>query len=84
MVLRLVEVENIFLKSSSSAEKRVVFINENQSLYCEYMFLVRYFKNINWELVEFDEGNSQFLLFLVVYHILSETDLTFLTATPHE
>ena len=42
------------------------------------MLLVRNFKNINWEHVEFDEGKSQFLLFLVVCHILSEKeDLTF-------
>ena len=41
------------------------------------MFLVRNFKNINWEHVEFDEGKSQFSLFLVVYvyHILSETEI---------
>ena len=39
------------------------------------MFLVRKFKNIIWEHVEFDEGKSQFLLFLVVYHILSETEI---------
>ena len=40
------------------------------------MFLVRNFKNINWKHVEFDEGKSQFSLFLVVYvyHILSETE----------
>ena len=37
------------------------------------MFLVRNFKNINWEHVEFVE--SQFLLFLAVYHILSETEI---------
>ena len=34
------------------------------------MFFVR---NFNWEHVELDEGKSQFLPFLVVYHILSET-----------
>ena len=39
------------------------------------MFLVRNFKNINWEQVEFDEGKSQFLLFLIVYHNLSETEI---------
>ena len=40
------------------------------------MFVVRNFKNnINWENVEFDEGKSQFLAFLVVYHILSETEI---------
>ena len=39
------------------------------------MFVVRNFKNFNWEHVEFDEGKSQFLLFLVVYHILSETEI---------
>ena len=39
------------------------------------MFLVWNFKNINWEHVEFNELKSQFLLFLVVYHILSETDI---------
>ena len=32
------------LKGSSSAEKRLSFINENQSLHCEYMFLVRILK----------------------------------------
>ena len=39
------------------------------------MFLVQNFKNVNWEHVEFDEGMSQFLLFLVVYHILSEMEI---------
>ena len=39
------------------------------------MFLVRNFKNINLEHVEFNEGKSQFLLFLVVYHIISETEI---------
>ena len=49
------------------------------------MFVVWNLKNINWEHVEFDEGKSQFLSFLVVYHILNETEnLTFLTASPHE
>ena len=38
------------------------------------MFVVRNFKNINWEHVEFNEGKSQFSTFLVVYHILSETE----------
>ena len=38
------------------------------------MFVVWNFKNINWEQVEFDEGKSYFLPFLVVYHILSETE----------
>ena len=38
------------------------------------MFVVWSFKSINWEHVEFDEGKSQFLPFLVVYHILSETE----------
>ena len=66
-------------------KKKVAFINEIQSLYCEYMFLVRNFKNINWEHMEFDEGKYQFLLFLVVYNILSETEIwPFLTASPHE
>ena len=37
------------------------------------MFVVRNFENINWDHVEFDEEESQFLPFLVVYHILSET-----------
>ena len=42
------------LKSPSSADKgpkRVVFIlTKNQSYYCtEWMFVVRNFKNINWE-----------------------------------
>ena len=37
------------------------------------MFFVRKSKNINWEHIESDEGKSQFLPFLVVYHILSET-----------
>ena len=37
------------------------------------MFVVRDFKNINWEHVEFDEGKSQSLPLLVVYHIFSET-----------
>ena len=37
------------------------------------MFVVWNFKHINWEHVEFDEGKSQILPFLVVYHILSET-----------
>ena len=62
-------------KGLSFIQKGLSFINENQSLYCEYMFLVRNFKNINWEHVEFDEGKSKFLLFLVVYHILSETEI---------
>ena len=58
------------LKCSSSAEKGLSFIqkglsfiNENQSLYCEYMFLVRNFKNINWEHVEFDEESPRFYSF---------------------
>ena len=38
------------------------------------MFVLWNFKNINWEHVKFDEGKSQFLPFLVVYHILSETE----------
>ena len=38
------------------------------------MFVVRNFKNIDWEHVEFDERKSQFLLFFVVYHILSKTE----------
>ena len=38
------------------------------------MFVVWNFKNISWEHVELDEGKSQSLLFLVVYHILSETE----------
>ena len=38
------------------------------------MFVVWHFENINWEHAEFDEGLSQFLLFLVVYHTLSETE----------
>ena len=50
-------------------------MNENQNLYCEYMFVVRNFKNINWDNVEFDEGKSQFVPFLVVYHISSETEI---------
>ena len=37
------------------------------------MFVVRNFRHINWENIEFGEGKSQFLLFLVVYQILSET-----------
>ena len=39
------------------------------------MFLVRTFRNINREHVEFDEGKSQVLLFWVVCHILSETEI---------
>ena len=39
------------------------------------MFVVRNFKNINWEHVEFDEGKTQIFLFLVVYHILIETEI---------
>ena len=39
------------------------------------MFVLRNFKNINWEHVEFDEGKSQFLLYLVVYHIMRETEI---------
>ena len=38
------------------------------------MFVVRNFKNINREHIEFDEGKSQFLPFLVVYHIMSEME----------
>ena len=56
-------------------KKGLSFINENQSYYCEYMFVERNFKNVDWEHVEFDEGKSQFLpllVMLVVYHILSE------------
>ena len=37
------------------------------------MFVVWNFKNIYWEHVYFDKGKSQFLPFLVVYQILSET-----------
>ena len=37
------------------------------------MFVVRNFKNVNWEYVEFDERKSQLLPFLIMYHILSET-----------
>ena len=50
------------------------------------MFDLRKFTNIYWEHVEFVEGESQFLTFLVVYHILSKNgDLTFFTASsPHE
>ena len=63
-------------------EKGLSFINENQNEYCEYMFCVWTFKNINWEHVKFDEGKSYFLPFFVVYHILSETELwTFSTAS---
>ena len=51
-------------------EKGLSFINENQI----YMFVVRNFKNINWGHVDFGKGKSQFLLFLDVYHILSETE----------
>ena len=40
----------------------------------QFDFVVRNFKNMNWEHVEFDEGKSPFLPFLVVYHILSETE----------
>ena len=54
-------------------EKGLSFINENQSLYWEYMFCVWNFKSINWERVEFDEGKSDFLPFFAVYHSLSET-----------
>ena len=38
------------------------------------MFHAQNFENTNWEHVEFDEGMSQFLPFLVVSHILSETE----------
>ena len=37
--------------------------------------LCEIFENINLEHVEFDEEKSQFLSFLVVYHILSETEI---------
>ena len=64
------------ISSAPPVLKKVLsFINENQSLYCEYMFLVRNFNTFNWEHVEFDEGKSHLLLFLVVYHILSETEI---------
>ena len=48
-------------------KRELSFINENQSLYCENIFL------ITREHVEFDERKFKFVLFLVVYHILSET-----------
>ena len=55
------------LKSASSAGKRVVFfftkIKANTG-YCEYTFVARNLKNINWEHVVFDEGKFRFLLFL--------------------
>ena len=40
------------------------------------MFLceIKKTKSINWEHVEFGDGKSHFLPFLVVYHILSETE----------
>ena len=38
------------------------------------MFFVWNFITINWEKVEFDEGKSYFLPFLVVYDILSEME----------
>ena len=56
-------------------ERGLSFIYINQSYYCENMFVVRNFKNINWEHVEFDEGKPQFLPFLVVYYILSEMEI---------
>ena len=40
------------------------------AVYCEYMFVVLNFKI--WEHVEFDKG--KLLPFLVVYHILIETE----------
>ena len=39
------------------------------------MFVVRNFQNINLEHAKFDEGKSQVLPFLVVCHILSETEI---------
>ena len=44
-------------------EKGLSFINENQTLHCEYMFFVWNFKNIDWEHVESDEGKSLFPFF---------------------
>ena len=42
-------LSTIILKRPSSAGKGLSFINENQNEYCEYMFVVRNFNNINWE-----------------------------------
>ena len=40
-----------------------------------HVYCMKLKKNINWEHVELDEGQSQFLTFLaVVYHIYSETE----------
>ena len=39
------------------------------------MFVVRNFENINLEFIEFDEGKSHFVPFLVVYHIMNETEI---------
>ena len=39
------------------------------------MFVVRNFENINLEHAEFDGEKSQLLRFLVVYHIVSETEI---------
>ena len=51
------------LKNPLVLEKRLSFINENQSKYCEYGFVVWIFKNINWEHVEFDDGSPSFYPF---------------------
>ena len=53
-------------------EKGLSFINENQNLYCEYMFCVWNFKNIDWEHFEFDDTvvwNDYLLIFSQKCHI---------------
>ena len=70
------------LKTLSSAGKEVVFYQRKSKLILWIHFFVRNFKNINWEHVEFDEGKSHFLPFLVVYHSLIETgNMTFRTTS---
>ena len=66
----------VCLKCSSSAEKRgCLLLTKIKANTVNTCFLCKILKNINWEHVEFDEGKSQFLLFLVAYHILSETEI---------
>ena len=43
-----------WLEASLVAEKGLSYVNKNQTLYCEYMFVVRNLQHINWEHVEFD------------------------------
>ena len=65
-------------------EKGNLFLTNIKANSVNILFAVWNFKDINWEHVEFDEGKSQFLLFLVVYHILSKTETwTFLRLLLH-